>query len=278
MKPVFPRLATAAAMLVPASLIVSGVLAVGAPALAQAPQAAAPLAPLEGYVLGPGDVVEVSIAGDGQPASRVQIQTDGTIQLALIGSVQASGNTLLALRDRIAAALKAGGYYTNPAVNITIVNFASRYVVVLGDVGQPGTVAMDRAYRVSDILSRVGGVKSGTARVLKLRRATGEELTLDIGQIAMGGPNEDPQVQPGDKLFVPSAQTFYISGQVNRPGTYALDSGLTLRKALAVAGGVTQLGSVKKAKVIRNGKEVKNFDLDAPLELGDVVEVGERFF
>jgi polysaccharide export outer membrane protein len=246
--------------------------------LAQVPQAVSSPVLAEGYVLGPGDIIEVSVAGDGQVASRVQIQSDGMIQLALIGAVQASGRTVVELRDRIANALKSGGYFTNPAVNITVVNFASRYVVVLGDVNQPGTVPMDRAYHVSDILARVGGVKSGGAKVLKLRRATGEELILDVNLIATGGQNEDPLVQPGDKLFVPSAQTFYISGQVNRPGTYPLDEKLTLRKALAVAGGVTQLGSAKKAKVIRNGKELKNFDLDAPLELGDVVEVGERFF
>ena len=244
------------------------------PAFAQAVS----LSPVEAYVLGPGDIVEIAVAGDAQSANRVQIQADGTIQLALIGSVQAAGNTVLSLRDKISGALKSGGFFTNPAVNITIVNYASRYVVVLGEVGQPGTVPLDRAYRVSDILSRVGGVKSGGAKVLKLRRATGEELTLGINQIATGGSDEDPLVQPGDKLFVPSAQTFYISGQVNRPGTYPLDADLTLRKALAVAGGLTQLGSAKKAKVIRDGKELPNFSLDAPLELGDVVEVGERFF
>lgn len=250
-----------------------------APPLAQA-QSAAPVAGQQpdGYVLGPGDTVEITIAGDGQPASRVQIQTDGTIQLALIGSVQASGLTVVQLRDRIANALKKGGYYTNPAVNIAMVNFASRYVIVLGEVAQPGTVPMDRTYHVSDILARVGGVKAGGAKVLRLRRASGEELSLDINQIAMGGAAEDPLVLPGDKLFVPAAQTFYVSGQVNRPGTYPVDDGLTLRKALAVAGGVTQLGSAKKAKVIRNGKEIPNFGIDDRIEIGDVIEIGERFF
>lgn len=260
---------------------ISIALAAGAAGLVPADSAFAQTAPAaqpDGYVLGPGDTIEIVIAGDGQPATRLQIQTDGTIQLALIGSVRAAGLTVVQLRDTIARALKQGGYYTNPAVNISMVNFASRYVIVLGEVAQPGTVPMDRTYHVSDILARVGGVKAGGSRILRLRRATGEELSLDINQIAMGGANEDPLVQPGDKLFVPAAQTFYVSGQVNRPGTYPVDDGLTLRKALAVAGGVTQLGSVKKAKVIRNGQELKNVDLDAPIQIGDVIEIGERFF
>lgn len=232
----------------------------------------------EAYVLGPGDSLEISIAGDSQPATRVQIQTDGTIQLALIGSVHAGGLSVVQLRDMITQSLKKGGYYTNPAVNITIVNYASRYVVVLGEVAQPGMVPIDRAYHVSDVLARVGGVKSGGTKIVKLRHATGEEQSLDLDRIATGGPAEDPLVTPGDKLFVPAAQTFYILGQVNRPGNYTVDDGLTLRKALAVAGGVTLLGSKKKIKLVRKGKEYKNVDLDSPVEVGDVIEIGERFF
>lgn len=239
----------------------------------------APGAPMtDGYILGTGDVIEVGVVGDTQGASRVQIQTDGSIQLPLIGTIKAGGTSLLQLRAMVVQALKSGGYYTNPAVNVTIVTYASRYVTVLGEVGTPGAVPIDRAYRVSDILARVGGTKASGAKLLKLRRANGQELSLEISKIATGGPDEDPLVAPGDKLFVPTAQTFYISGQVTRAGNYAVDDGLTLRKAIAVAGGLTQLGSNKKVKLIRDGKEIKGYDLEGPIQIGDVIEVGERFF
>ncbi|MFC3441157.1 SLBB domain-containing protein [Sphingobium rhizovicinum] len=232
----------------------------------------------EGYILGTGDVVEIGVVGDSQGPARVQIQTDGSIQLPLVGTIKAGGTSLLQLRGIVADALKRGGYYTNPAVNVTVVTYASRYVTVLGEVGTPGAVPIDRAYRVSDILARVGGTKTSGAKLLKLRRANGQELTLDISKIATGGPDEDPLVAPGDKLFVPTAQTFYISGQISRAGNYPVDDGLTLRKAIAVAGGLTQLGSNKKVKVIRDGKELKNYNLEAPIQIGDVIEIGERFF
>ncbi|WP_292960621.1 SLBB domain-containing protein [Novosphingobium sp. UBA1939] len=267
-----------------ASLLKQVLAATAAAAMGASPVLAqqAPMAPgalmTEGYILGTGDIIEVVVVGDTQGPARVQIQTDGTIQLPLVGTVHAGGTSVLQLRDMIGQALKKGGYYTNPAINVTIVNYASRYVVVLGEVSQPGMVPIDRAYRVSDILARVGGVKTSGAKLLKLRRADGKELSLDISKIAIGGPDEDPLVAPGDKLFVPTAQTFYISGQISRPGNYAVDDGLTLRKALAVAGGLTQLGSNKKVKVIRDGKELKHYDLDAPIQIGDVIEVGERFF
>ncbi|QGP80137.1 capsular biosynthesis protein [Sphingobium sp. CAP-1] len=238
-----------------------------------------PGAPMtEGYILGTGDTVEIGVVGDSQPAARVQIQADGSIQLPFIGTIQAGGKSVLQLRGVVAQALKQGGYYTNPAVNVTIVTYASRYVTVLGEVGAPGAVPIDRAYRVSDILARVGGTKTSGAKLLKLTRANGQQMSLDISKIATGGPDEDPLVAPGDKLYVPTAQTFYISGQVSRAGNYAVDDGLTLRKAIAVAGGLTQLGSAKKVKVIRDGKEMKSYDLEGPIQIGDVIEVGERFF
>src|SRR3546814_1409215 len=107
---------------------------------------------------------------------RVQIHSDGSILLPLIGNINAGGKTVLQLRDMISSALKSGGFYTTPAVNVTIVTFASRYVTVLGEVAQPGAVPIDRAYRVSDILARVGGVKGGSTKIVKLRRADGTDL------------------------------------------------------------------------------------------------------
>ncbi|MCT2398408.1 SLBB domain-containing protein [Novosphingobium mangrovi (ex Huang et al. 2023)] len=258
------------------------VLAMGvaclAAGLAQAQPVPPPPAMAEGYVLGPGDMIEVSVVGGNEGPMRVQIQSDGSILLPLIGNVTAGGKTVLQLRDDISTALQAGGFYTTPAVNVTIVTYASRYVTVLGAVAQPGAVPIERAYHVSDILARVGGVKDGSAKIVKIRRADGTELSLDIAGIATGGPDEDPIVAPGDKIFVPTAQTFYALGQVTRPGNYAVEEGMTLRKALAVAGGLTQLGSKKKVKVIRDGKELEHVGLDDPIEIGDVIEVGERFF
>ncbi|MCJ2180049.1 SLBB domain-containing protein [Novosphingobium album (ex Hu et al. 2023)] len=253
-------------------------LACVALSVAQAQPTAEVGAMTNGYVLGPGDVIEVAVVGGSEGPMRVQIQSDGSILLPLIGNVGAGGKTVLQLRDAISSALKSGGFYTTPAVNVTIVTYASRYVTVLGEVAQPGAVPIDRAYRVSDILARVGGIRGSNAKIVKLRRADGAELSLDIAKIATGGPDEDPFVAPGDKIFVPTAQTFYVLGQVGRPGNYPVEDGMTLRKALAVAGGITQLGSMKKVKVTRGGTELKNYDLDAPIEIGDVIEVGERFF
>lgn len=232
----------------------------------------------DGYVLGAGDVVEVSVLGRDEFKPRVQVQADGTIQLPFLGTVTAANRTVLQLREDVKNALKAGGYYANPVVNVAVATYASRYVIVLGQVGTPGIVPIDRAYRVSEILARAGGARETGADTLSLRRATGEEIELVIRDIATGGPEQDPFVNPGDKIYIAAAKTFYIYGQVTAPGTYRIDPDMTLRKALARGGGLTSMGSEKRVKVIRDGKEITKFDPSNPIVGGDVIVVGERFF
>lgn len=246
------------------------------PAAAAAPTGSVSLN--DGYVLGAGDIIEVSVLGSAEPPARVQVQTDGSIQLPLLGSMQAADSTILDLRDKVRRALRNGGYYTNPFVNINVVSYASRYVVVLGEVGSPGIVPIDRSYRVSEILARVGGARATGADYITLTRASGEQFTLSVKDMATGGTDKDPVVNAGDKLFIPKAETFYIYGQVNAPGTYAIDGKMTLRMALARGGGLTSMGSEKRVKIYRNGEEIRKFNPSDTIKGGDVVVVGERFF
>lgn len=252
-------------------------------ALAQpstAPPLATPVAPQGAsaaeYVLGPEDVVEVEVVGQPDRA-RARIYTDGTIQLNLVGKLRAADKTPAELGVEIAAALKAGGFYANPAVNVEVVNYASRYVTVLGAVGSPSLVPINRTYRLSEILARVGGVQSTAADYVIVRPEAGGEKRYLIAELATGDATKDPYVQPGDKIFAPVAEVFYISGQVNTPGSYPVRSDLTVRQAIARGGGVTASGSDKKVTVTRGGKKVK-LTGDAIVMPGDVIVVGERLF
>lgn len=246
-----------------------------APATAPAPAAAVTLN--DGYVIGVGDVVEIAVLGREEFRPRVQVQVDGTVQLPYLHSVMASNLTVIQLRDRVAKLLRDGGYYVDPVVSVTVASFASRYVTALGEFASPGLVPVDRAYRVSEILARVGGARPSAGDELVLRRTSGEEIVLQIDKLSRGGSEEDPLVQPGDKLFIAVAPNYYIYGQVNAPGAYRIERGMTLRMALARGGGLTERGSPGRLSVIRDGKQIR-MTLDSVLKGGDTVVVGERFF
>jgi len=239
---------------------------------------AGPQAPQRAYVLGPGDVVQVEVLGQadfGTP--RVKVAPDGTIPLPVLGTIQAGGLTTQQLAAAIKSKLVQAQYYNNPTVNVDIATYASRYIIVLGDVAQPGLVPIDRPYRVSEILARVGGLKDNAADYVVLSPVTGPERHIAVSTLSRNGPNNDPYVSPDDKLFVPEAQLFYIYGQVNAPGSYPLKDAMTIRQALARGGGLTASGSEGRVSLYRHDRKIK-LPLDTPLQGGDVVVVGERLF
>lgn len=229
------------------------------------------------YVLGRDDVVEVGLLGGGYSGGRVRVQADGTIQLPFIGKVQAADSTTSELSETVRKALQSGGYFADPVVTVEVVGYASRYVVVLGAVGNPGLVPINRPYRLSEILARVGGVREGAADYLQVTSADGTEQKLSIRELSSGGGDKDPFVKAGDKIYSPAAETFYIYGQVNSPGNFVIVSNMTVRMAIAKAGGLTESGSEKKVDATRDGKKVK-LKLDDLIQPGDVLVVGERLF
>lgn len=253
----------------------------GAPAAPPPPKSAAEAEKdaLAGYVIGADDVIEVSVLGQPEFTTRAKVRTNGAIALPFIGELPVSGQTSISLGQEVARKLKAGGYYANPIVNVDIVGFASRYVIILGDIAQPGLQPVDRAYRLSEVIARAGGLRESGADFVLVRRVNGEELKVPFQTLAAGGLDQDPLVQPGDKIYVPAAELYYIYGQVGAPGQYPIKGAgpMTVRMALARAGGIGPNGSAKRIKVFRDGAEAK-IKMDEPIKPGDVLVVGERLF
>jgi polysaccharide export outer membrane protein len=233
------------------------------------------------YILGPGDVLDLGLVGRGDWGSRVRVSADGTILLPLIGRIPAAKRTVLEIADDIRQALIRGAFFSDPIVRAEVAGISSRYVTVLGFVGSPGLVTLDRAYRLSEILARVGGrAASGADYVVLTRAAGGEPARFPVDALASGRPEEDPLVANGDKIFIPSAENevFFISGQVNSPGSFTVTPGTTVRRAIAKGGGVTPNGSEKKVTLIRDGQKLKGVKLEDTVKVGDIITIGERLF
>lgn len=86
----------------------------------------------------------------------------------------------------------------------------------------------------------------------------------------------------GDTIFVPKAETFFVTGQVRNPGPYLLEGDVTVAKALSMAGGVSERGSRSRIRITRvvNGKQlvVKTVKPDDLVQPGDSLEVLTRLF
>jgi polysaccharide biosynthesis/export protein len=233
------------------------------------------------YILGLGDVVQVSVLGRSDFDVRGRIGSDGAVLLPYLGAVTAVGRTPAQLAEDVRIALEKGGYYAQPVVRVELVTVASRYVTVLGNVVSPGLVPLDRDYRLSELIARAGGRSPSGANQIILTRANGTSETYSISDLGTAGPDKDPVLAPGDKIFVPTAENevFYVTGQVRSPGAYQVSTNMTVRMALARGGGVTENGNEKKPKIIRKGTPLKDVKIDETLvEPGDIIVIGERMF
>lgn len=237
------------------------------------PSGAAPV----GYRIGIDDVLEIDVLGQSDFKTKARVQSDGTVTLPYLGAIAVKGETSVSLVKKVEGLLKAGGYYAKPIVSVDIVTFVSNYVTVMGQVGANGLQPVDRGYHVSEIIARAGGLKPDAADFVMLTRADGTSVKLNYKQLAQGGPEDDPMVTAGDKVFVPEVERFYIYGQVNAPGVYPIKADMTLRRAVAQGGGLGPAGSIKRIKVTRDGQEIK-LKLDDPIKPGDTIVIGERLF
>jgi polysaccharide export outer membrane protein len=138
--------------------------ATGAGAAASAPA---------GYRLGPDDEIKVAIYGQPDLSVTTRVKADGTVRLAMLGAIDARGKTTAELADTIARGYAAGGYLTNPSVNVEVSQFVSRFVTVLGNVPQAGNYPLDRPYTVAAMLAKAGGATATGANAIILTPADG---------------------------------------------------------------------------------------------------------
>lgn len=230
----------------------------------------------QGYVLGPDDSIQVIVYGQPEFGVATRIKADGTIVMPLIGAVQASGQTNITLAKLVGDKLTKGGFLKDPIVNVEVGGYVSKSVNVAGRVGSPGIVPLDRPYHVLEVLLKTGWVRD--AAYVYLRRPGSPEMRLETEGLVRGDADKNPLMRDGDTLYVPEADVFFISGPVGRPGPIPVLPNMTVRQALAYAGGVGPTGSANKVGLIRgNAKEV-DADLSTIVQKNDFIIVRERLF
>lgn len=232
---------------------------------------------LDEYELGINDEVMITIFGTPDQVVKTRVKEDGTITVPFIGVIKAKGETALLLSRSIVAALKSGGYLVNPIVNVDVTDFVSNVVTVSGSVGQPGVYPLNRSMTVSMLLAKAGGARTDGADYAVLKRGGNDEHRIDFNSLT-GDWSGATLLQAGDSVLVPIRPVFFVYGQVNAPGKYPIDGAMSLRQALARAGGPTLAGTQKNVAIFRGDKKIKKAPLDMKIEPNDTVFVNERLF
>ncbi len=235
-----------------------------------------------GRVLNTNDVVQVTVLYQAELNVTTRVEPDGTIDLPYAGRIRAAGLTTGALSEKIANILVEKGLVKNPKVAVELSTFGLQ-VSVLGAVAAPGSYVLDRPSTIPQILARAGGLKeeAGAATVVVHNR--GKILRLNAKELFEGRLATSLMLENNDSIYVEQGSVFYLYGYVNRPGQYPINRDqLTVRQAIALAGGVGPLGSDwwrLKIRRTNNGVvEEVAAGLDDLILPNDTIVVNERIF
>lgn len=238
------------------------------------------------HVIAPGDSLSLLVFGeDDLSIQNVRVPQSGRVSFPLIGSMLVAGRTTPQVEKSVAELL-AGGYVKNPRLSVTM--FSYRPIFIRGAVQQTGSFPFSEGLTISKAIAIAGGSKKSAKRqgVSILREGTVIEqaLTIDSQIEVQSGDvislEEEFGVQESDAAYI------YLHGEVASPGEYQFRRGLTVEKAIVLAGGFTLRGSAKKISVTRYAdieadqqpEKLKKVKLYAPIKPGDIINVGATWF
>jgi polysaccharide export outer membrane protein len=237
--------------------------------------------------LGAGDQLRIGVFQNPELTLDTRVDGDGRITFPFLGGLEVGGQTTSQVEQLIARGLEQKDVLKKPQVSVSLVQYRSQQMAVLGYVNRPGQYVLDMNYTVSGALAQAGGVGAGGADSAILSRTeNGKSQNIEIDLVQMFRPGAsraaDIAVLPGDVLFVHRAPAFYIYGEVQRPGMQRLERDMTVMQALSAGGGLTPRGTERNMRITRRNDDGSQRTIDAALDTrlraDDVIYVRESMF
>ncbi|BBO75665.1 hypothetical protein DSCW_30820 [Desulfosarcina widdelii] len=230
------------------------------------------------YLLGEGDLLQISVFEAEELDSKVRVSSRGLINLPLIETVAVKGLTAIQAEEKIEALYRAS-YIKNPHVTIFVEEHISQRITLVGQFKIPGTYDYPSKQRLLDVIALGGGMNEKAGQLVQVRRSRSvsgqpDTFMIDLDQlITQGNTQLNIEINGGDVVFIPEAGVFFVDGSVRRPGAYAIKHHTVVQEAIVEAGGFetwAKKDAIKLLRVFENG-ERKVIDLD--LSLSDVREM-----
>jgi polysaccharide export outer membrane protein len=231
-----------------------------------------PSARPESLLIGPGDVLHVQVVDAPEMEQHVRVTDNGMIPLVGAGDVKVGGLSVAAAETAIHDHLIATHYMNHPQVLVSVEEYATETVSVIGEVARPGVFPITTPRTVLDVLSFAGGITNVADRNITIQRhgSKDDSASYYVSNDAKQAIASQVMVNPGDTVIVPRAGIVYILGDVNRPGGFAMSNNqdhMTLLQALSLAGGVTHSAKQGHARLIRVAEGAQH---EQQLNLGEI--------
>ena len=223
------------------------------------------------YTLGPGDLVSILVWKRPELSQEnIMVSPDGLIVMPRIGNIFVLDKTPAEVQSLITTKLEV--LYIKPEVTVRVHEFHNNKAFVLGRVSKPGVVNFPGKGSLLEALALAGGIpdQNKDTSLTKCAIIRGNDIIIWIdlqdllknGNMALNAP-----VRNNDIIYIPEAsdEMVYVLGEVMTPGAIQLKGGMTVMKAVMLAGGMNKYANPEKIFVIRQQSEK-----------GDVVRVNLR--
>jgi polysaccharide export outer membrane protein len=250
-------------------------------------QAMEPNATEPNYVLGPGDTIIIRAVGIDEFSDKTDtklIDMRGFVDVPIVGHVKAAALTVQQLEATITKELQK--YVRDPQVTVTVAEFKSQPVSVVGSVLQPGVYKLTGQNTLVQVLSQAQGLAEDAANKINITRekvqgriplpgaaedSTGQFYTATVDTkrlLDAKDPSANIVVKPNDVIAVPKAEMVYVVGAVLKSGAFVLNqrNSMSVLQALSMAEGLDKTSSAGRAKIIRREENNKRVEIPADLK------------
>jgi len=210
------------------------------------------------YRIGSDDQLAIEVFEVMELTASPRVTGSGMISL-MFGSVQAGGLTPQELERAIEKVLKEKELVNEPRVTVTVREYGSQPVSVMGAVRKPGIHQIKGEKTLSAMITLAEGLDpnaGSTIQVIRAPKVTGGErqvLNIEVADFLRGNVDLDVPIYANDRINVQTAESVYVMGEVRQPGELVLKNGLnlTVLKAIAKAGDLTKEAKIKDSMIIR---------------------------
>jgi len=222
------------------------------------------------YKLNSGDEISITVFGQDDLSLDAILDDSGVINYPFIGKIFVAGLSVSSLTQVITDGL-SDGYLKDPHVNVSIIKYRPFYIT--GQVANPGSYPFEPGLNINKAISLAGGFSDLAAKDdITIVQEGSSELTAKKTTL-------NASFYPGDTISIGETGYFFIGGEVKNPGRYPYKAGLTLRNAIALAGGFTEQAAKNDISIVPNKESnEKQGRMNDIIHPGDSITVDESLF
>jgi polysaccharide biosynthesis/export protein len=256
-----------------------------------APQESGPNLPAQ--PIGPNDLLAISVYGAPEFSRTVRVSEEGQIRLPMLhDKIAVLGMMPAELETRLAEAFEAAQILVDPAVTISIAEYHSHPISVVGAVRMPLTFQAVGRTSLVEAITRAQGLAEDAGAEIVITRTPKDGIAGGAAQASVQGsvqgsaqaiervpvrglidgsdPRLNVMLEGGEEVRVPAIGRVFVVGNVTHPGGFRLDeaAGMSVLKALALSEGLAPFAA-KLAYIYRrdNGAPV-----EMPVELRKIMD------